>query len=222
MSKDSSKAPWLFPKWVNTLRPVIAVALVGGPLYVLTLVYYGNSAEATRTGYEPEQPVPYSHALHAGDLGIDCRYCHTTVENGAHAAIPPTQTCMNCHSGIRTTGPGILPVKESYSTGMPIEWVRVHDLPDFVYFNHGAHVSRGVGCVSCHGRVDKMEKVFQAEPLTMGWCLDCHRAPDAHLRPPEFATSMEWAPEEDRAEFGRRFRETNHIQPPTDCSTCHR
>ncbi|MFH1278006.1 MAG: cytochrome c3 family protein [Candidatus Eisenbacteria bacterium] len=222
MTKDSSKAPWLFPKWVNTLRPVIAVALVGGPLYVVTLVYYGNSAQATRIGYEPEQPVDYSHALHAGDLGIDCRYCHTTVEDNALAALPPTQTCMNCHSAIRTNSPKILPVAESYSTGMPVKWIRVHDLPDFVYFNHSAHVSRGVGCVSCHGRVDKMEKVFQTQPLTMGWCLDCHRSPDARLRPPEFATSMDWAPEEDPAEFGRRFRETNHIQPPTDCSTCHR
>lgn len=222
MSKDRSTSPWLFPKWVNVLRPAIAVALVGGPLYLITLIYYGNSAEATRVGYQPEQPVPYSHALHAGDLGIDCRYCHNTVERASRAAVPPTQTCMNCHAGIRAASPKILPVKESYTSGMPIEWVRVHSLPDFVYFDHSAHVTRGIGCVTCHGRVDKMETIYQDQPLTMGWCIDCHRAPEKYLRPPELVTSMDWAPEEDPVAYGRRLRETNHINPSTDCAICHR
>jgi len=120
-------------------------------------------------GYQPVQPVPYSHALHVGQLGIDCRYCHNTVEVAAQAAIPPTQTCMNCHAKIRAQSPKLLPVRESYATGMPVHWMRVHDLPDFVYFNHSAHVRRGVSCVECHGRVDKMEVVYQQEPLSMGW-----------------------------------------------------
>jgi len=214
--------PWIFPKWVNSLRVVIGVALIGLPLYAAILIYAGNSAEATRVGYRPEQPVAYSHALHAGDLGIDCRYCHTTVEDAAHAAVPPTQTCMNCHTAIRAESAKLIPVRESYATGMPIPWVRVHDLPDFVYFDHSAHVRRGVGCVSCHGRIDKMDEVHQEEPLTMGWCLDCHRAPEEHLRPVEHVTSMDWAPEEDPAELGRRLREERGIDPPTDCSTCHR
>ncbi len=149
---------------------------------------WGSPRRATDVGYAPEQPVPYSHALHAGQLGIDCRYCHNTVETAAHAAVPPTQTCMNCHAAIRKESEKLIPVRASYATGMPIPWVRVHDLPDYVYFNHSAHVRRGVGCVSCHGRVDTMEVVYQAEPLSMGWCLDCHRNPERHLRPVEFVT----------------------------------
>ncbi|RPJ43067.1 MAG: cytochrome C [Candidatus Latescibacterota bacterium] len=219
---QGSEQRWHLPRWTNRIRLYAPVVLVGGPLYLLTLAYYGNSAEATRVGYQPEQPVPYSHALHAGELGIDCRYCHNTVETTAQASIPPTEVCMNCHANIRASSEKIVPVRESWATGMPIEWARVHDLPDFVYFNHSAHVTRGVGCVECHGRVDKMEKVYQAEPLTMKWCLDCHRDPDARLRPPEAATSMDWVPAGDPAELGMRLREARGINPSTDCSTCHR
>jgi hypothetical protein len=129
---------------------------------------------------------------------------------------------MNCHNSVRTQSDKLAKVRQSYATGMPVEWIKVHDLPDFVYFNHSAHVTRGVGCVECHGRIDKMEVVYQAKPLTMGWCLDCHRKPEAHLRPPEFVTKMDWAPGEDRIELGKRLREQLNINPPTDCSTCHR
>lgn len=222
MTKDKSNEIFVFPKWTWVLRPGIAAAAVGGLIYSAVVVTFGFSPKATDVGYAPEQPVPYSHALHVGQLGIDCRYCHNTVEIAAHAAIPPTQTCMNCHSMIRKNSEKLTPVFTSYATGMPVEWIRVHDLPDYAYFNHSAHVRRGVGCVSCHGRVDTMEVVYQAEPLSMGWCLNCHRNPENHLRPVEFVTELDWVPEEDQLVLGARLRETNNINPPVDCSTCHR
>lgn len=214
-------SPYVFPRWSNALGPAIAVVAVGGLVYAVGIVNYGFSPVATDVGYMPTQPVPYSHALHAGDLGIDCRYCHTEVEQGPFAAIPPTELCMNCHATLRTTSEKLEPVRQSYLTGEPIHWVRVHDLPDFVYFNHSAHVRRGVGCVECHGRVDRMEVVYQVQPLSMRWCLDCHRNPDAHLRPPEMVTRMDWSPDDPLA-VGRQVREQLNINPSTDCSTCHR
>ncbi len=213
---------FVFPKWANHIRTIIGLALVGGPVYLVVVVWLGFSPKTINAGYQPVQPVPYSHALHVGKLGIDCRYCHNTVEVAAKAAIPPTQTCMNCHQRVRATSEKLAVVRQSNATGEPIPWVRVHDLPDYVYFNHSAHVTRGVGCVECHGRVDRMEEVRQVAPLSMGWCLDCHRNPDAHLRPPRYVTQLDWAPEEDRAEVGRQVREKRNIQPSTDCSTCHR
>jgi hypothetical protein len=173
-------------------------------------------------GYAPAQPVPYSHALHPGKLGIDCRYCHTTVENAAFAAIPPTQTCINCHARIRAKSDQLALVRESFGTGAPIPWVKIHDLPDYVYFNHGAHVRRGVGCVECHGRIDRMEVVAQVRTLAMSWCLDCHRRPEAHLRPPALVTQMDWVPPEDPVKYGARLRRETNINPSQDCSTCHR
>jgi hypothetical protein len=223
MEQDQRSA-FVFPRWVDELKPLVLGLGLGLPVFLVFLVWYGGSPATTDVGYAPAQPVPYSHALHAGEMGIDCRYCHTTVEIAAHAAVPPTQTCMNCHTNIRATSPKLLPVRESNATGMPVPWVRVHDLPDFVYFNHSAHVRRGVGCVECHDRIDKMEVVYQAKKLSMGWCLDCHRHPDAHLRPPEFATQMDWQPPAgmDRAAFGRTIRDQLKLNPSEDCSTCHR
>jgi hypothetical protein len=216
---------FVFPRWANSLRPALLVLLIGVPLYVIVMFAYGASPRTTDVGYAPKQPVPYSHALHAGELGIDCRYCHTAVEVAANATIPPTQTCMNCHANIRRGSEKLTPVRERFydteaAAGMPLEWIRVHDLPDYVYFNHSAHVRRGVGCVSCHGRVDKMEVVYQAEPLSMGWCLDCHRNPEPHLRPLDKITDMSWQPA-DSAE-GHRLAEQYNIHPSTDCNTCHR
>jgi hypothetical protein len=214
---------FVFPEWVDRLRPVLGVVLlVVLPAYLVLLVWYGFSPKTIAVGYAPVQPVPYSHALHAGDMGIDCRYCHNTVEIAARAAVPPTQTCMNCHAKIRTQSEKLLLVRQSAATGMPIPWVRVHDLPDYVYFNHSAHVRRGVGCVECHGRVDKMDVVRQVAPLSMGWCLDCHRHPEPRLRPAALVTKMDWVPGEDPEALGRRLRETLRINPSTDCSTCHR
>jgi hypothetical protein len=185
-------------------------------------VAYGASPRTINVGYAPVQPVPYSHALHAGELGIDCRYCHTAVEEAAHAAIPPSQTCMNCHTSIRRDSDKLRLLRDKHAKGEPVPWVRVHDLADYAYFNHSAHVRRGIGCVSCHGRVDKMEVVWQTAPLSMGWCLDCHRNPEQHLRPVEFVTQMDWVPNEDQLALGRRLREEYNIDPSTDCSTCHR
>lgn len=222
MTDEKSSNIFTFPKWTWVLRPGIALGAIGGLVYVSVLVYLGFSPRATDVGYMPIQPVPYSHALHVGQLGLDCRYCHTGVEVAAHASIPPTQTCMNCHSKVRSQSEKLIPVRESYATGMPVPWIRVHDLPDYVYFDHSAHVRRGVGCVSCHGRVDTMEVVYQAEPLSMGWCLECHRNPERHLRPAEFVTTLDWVPEEDQLILGARLAEANNINPPEDCNTCHR
>jgi hypothetical protein len=215
-------ALFVFPRWANKTVPRFGAVLGAAPLYLIGLVWYGASPMTVSVGYQPEQPVPYSHALHAGELGIDCRYCHNTVEHAAMAAIPPTETCMNCHQRVRTTSTKLEPVRQSAASGMPVEWIKVHDLPDYAYFNHSAHVTRGVGCVSCHGRVDQMEVVYQHEPLSMSWCVDCHRAPEAALRPPSEVTNMRWQPPEDQASFGAKLREQGNINPPTDCSTCHR
>jgi hypothetical protein len=215
---------FVFPRWANKTRVLAGAALGVTPLYLIGLVWYGASPKTTDVGYQPVQPIPYSHALHAGQLGIDCRYCHNTVEKAGFAAIPDTDTCMNCHSKVRTTSPALAPLRDAHATTKPIEWVKVHDLPDYVYFNHSAHVARGVGCVSCHGRVDQMPEVYQQETLSMSWCLDCHRHPNPNLRPPSEVTNMNWEPPngQSREDFGTELRQANHINPPTDCSTCHR
>ena len=212
----------VFPKWANKTRQLAGVALGVTPLYLIGAIWYGFSPKTTDVGYMPKQPVPYNHALHAGELGIDCKYCHNTVDKAAHAAIPPTETCMNCHQRIKAKSKKLQPVRDSFKSGKPVQWLKVHDLPDYAYFNHSAHVTRGVGCVSCHGRVDKMEEVYQHETLSMGWCLECHRAPEKNLRPPSEATNMEWKPPGDPVAYGAKFRKDNNINPPTDCSTCHR
>ena len=213
---------FIFPQWTETFKKWLAVLLLGGPVYLVALVAYGVTPEAIRIGYQPNQPVPYSHALHVGELGMDCRYCHNTVERAAHAAIPPAATCMNCHTAIFPDRDKLLPIREAFTrSDTPISWIRVNDLPDYVYFNHSAHVSRGVGCETCHGRVDQMEKVWQAKPLTMGWCLNCHNNPDPNLRDPSEATVMGWKPSATKL-HGTEYRKAHNIKPPTDCSTCHR
>ena len=213
---------FVFPRWTNRLREISAVVVIGGLLYATIFITLVFSPETSAIGYAPEQPVPYSHALHVGELGMDCRYCHVGVESAAQATIPPTQTCMNCHELIKSDSEKLAPVRESFASGMPVPWVKVHDLPDFVYFNHSIHISSGVGCVSCHGRIDQMEVVRQDKALTMGWCLECHRDPEQNLRPVEFVTAMDWQPAEEAGEVGRRLREAHDIEPSTDCTTCHR
>lgn len=211
-----------FPAWTNRLRAIAGPGAIVAAGYVVALVAFGASPKTLNVGFSPEQPVPFSHALHAGELGLDCRYCHTTVEKAARAAIPSTEVCMNCHARIRTQSEALAPVFASWSTGDSVRWKRVHDLPDYVYFDHGAHVSRGVGCVTCHGRIDTMERVRQEQPLSMGWCLACHRDAAPNLRPPEFATAMEWTPVGPAAELGDELAKARRIHPSTDCSTCHR
>jgi hypothetical protein len=224
----------IFPEWTETLKKAVRVLVVGAPVYLVLLVVLGVSdGKALRIGYQPTQPVPYSHARHAGELGIDCRYCHATVERGAKAAIPTANICMNCHSQVLTDDPRLLPVRQAYAEGTPIRWVRVHDLPDYVYFNHSAHVTRGVGCESCHGRIDTMVKVAQEKPLTMGWCLDCHRNPEPNLRCPKNVTVMGYGtpdaanqgsqePPCNTPDEGKTVRNMLNLNPPTNCSTCHR
>ena len=211
-----------FPEWTENFKKAVGLLVAGGPVYLIAVIAYGVTPEAIRIGYQPEQPVPYSHALHVGELGLDCLYCHNTVDESPHAAVPPATTCMNCHTGIHADSPKLLPIRESASQDKPVEWVRVHDLPDYVYFNHSAHVTRGVGCESCHGRVDRMKKVYQAKPLTMEWCLDCHRDPFPNLRPVEEVTTMGYDPKTDRRELGQELARQYNLNPRTDCSTCHR
>lgn len=214
--------PAIFPRWTNNIPIAIGVLapLVGAGL--VFAVAYWFSPRYTDVGYRPEQPVPYSHKLHAGDMGIDCRYCHDTVERSAHASIPPTATCMNCHEQVKTESLRLRKVRESYATGDPIEWVRVHQLPDYAYFNHSAHLAAGVGCASCHGRVDKMVVVEMQEPLSMGWCLECHRNPEPNLRPLDQVTNMNWDPAAEDYDPKRDPARTRQVNPPLHCSGCHR
>lgn len=195
---------------------------LGAAVSAVAGVWYYFSPEYTDVGYRPVQPVPYSHKLHAGDLGVDCRYCHTSVETSAKANVPPTATCMNCHTMILPESEKLLPIRESFATGQPMEWVRIHNIPDYAYFNHSAHVNAGVGCISCHGNVAQMEVVEQQKPLSMGWCLDCHRNPDPNLRPVDQVTNMDWQPPANQAEFVAQWKKEKNINPPVNCSGCHR
>jgi hypothetical protein len=208
----------IFPKWVNRLPLIIALFATSGAVGAVGFVWYYFSPRYTDVGYRPTQPVPYSHKLHAGILGIDCRYCHVGVEASPRATIPPTQTCMNCHTVIRKDSANLLPVQTSWAEDTPVPWVRIHDLPDYVHFSHSVHTNAGVGCASCHGRVDQMEVVAQHEPLSMGWCLECHRNPAPHLRPKDKVTDMAYFV--DPAEGAVRQMERN-LDPPRNCSACH-
>ena len=212
----------IFPKWTNKLPFILAIGTPFILIGIVFLIWWFGSPKYTDVGYQPKQPVPYSHKLHAGDLSIDCRYCHTTVETAATASLPPTQTCMNCHQLILPESKKLLPIRESWTTGKPMEWVRVHKIPDYAYFNHSAHINAGVGCASCHGNVAEMEVVKLAEPLSMGWCIDCHRNPDQHLRPISEVTNMKWTPPADQTELAHQYKIERSIQPSEDCSACHR
>ncbi len=214
---------FVFPRWSNALLPTAVAAVLVVPIYGALVLTYGLSPVTQNVGYMPTQPIPFSHAIHAGELGLDCRYCHNTVEQSAKAAIPPTQTCMTCHAQVQTESEPLSPLWESYAEGAAISWRRVHDLPDFVYFNHSAHVNRGVGCASCHGQVDEMDVVYQVQPLSMGWCLDCHRNPEPHLRPLDQITNLSFDPLKDQTPQERRaLLDLWRTAPPEDCSTCHR
>jgi hypothetical protein len=211
----------IFPEWTNRIPIYLVFGLVFAVIGSVAFVWYYFSPWYTDVGYRPKQPVEYSHKLHAGDLGLDCRYCHSNVEFSAVANIPPTQTCMNCHEIIKPESEKLAPVRESWETGVPIEWIRVHKIPDFAYFSHQAHLRAGVGCYSCHGDVSRMEVVTQRKPLSMSWCLDCHRNPLPHLRPQSELTNMNWKRLSDDAQPARAEAEMT-MKPPTDCSRCHR
>jgi hypothetical protein len=221
--------PQIFHHSTNTL----AKLSIFGAVFILLAAMW-VLAEINRSSYntgqyiEREQPVQFSHKHHVGDDGIDCRYCHTSVETSNSAGMPSTQTCMNCHTQIWADSPYLEPIRQSYKSGVPIEWTRVHDLPDYVYFNHSIHVAKGVGCSSCHGQVDNMPLVYQAAPLQMEWCLACHREPERFVRPKDKVFDMKWRVEnksnEELAE-GRQWVKDYDVKDSriiTSCSTCHR
>ena len=211
----------IFHRVTNTLSRVTifgAVFIAGFVLWVIGGIV--RSPYVTNQGIEREQPVPFSHQHRVGGLGIDCRYCHTSVETSNFAGIPPTQTCMNCHAQIWTEASILAPVRVSYATGRPIVWARVHRLPDFVHFNHSIHVNKGVGCATCHGRIDKMSLTYQASPLTMEWCLDCHRNPAKYVRPRDQVFNMAYTAR-NQEEIGPQLVRAYNIQSLTTCSTCH-
>lgn len=228
--------PQVFPKSMN---PIVRIAILVTPLVLASagasLAAFYRSDYTTGAREVVEQPVPFSHKHHVAQLGIDCRYCHTSVEKSANAGFPPTKTCMNCHQQMWNSADLLEPVRESYRTGEPIAWTKVHNVPDYTYFNHSIHVNKGVGCKTCHGPIDDMNLVYQSKTLLMEWCLDCHRAPEKYLRPKEEVYNMTWKPEDkinphtnkpyDQLTLGRELKEKYLIRGEsilTNCSICHR
>jgi hypothetical protein len=218
-----------FPRWANYLFPVLLIMAIGVLTYIPLVGTLALSPTTRSVGYQPQQPIPFSHAMHVGKLQMDCRYCHSTVESAPFAALPPTQVCLNCHAFIQAESPKLQAIRASFETGDPISWIKVHSLPDFVYFDHSIHVNKGVACEACHGKIDQMEEVYQARSLSMAWCLECHRHPEKHLRPREFVTAMGWDSSatlgKDQSELGSELLSLHRIPPThflTSCSTCHR
>jgi hypothetical protein len=241
----------IFPRGSNILPiKIVVCALVLVNAVSLGMWYY-FTPKYTRVGYQPAQPVPFPHDVHVSQLGMDCRYCHSFVEVAAHSNIPTTQVCMNCHSQVQRDNPKLAPIRDSWATGKPMEWVQIHKTSDFVYFNHSAHVNRGVSCVSCHGKVNEMPVVYHDQPHSMDWCLNCHRDPAGALRPLNQITNLNWKPEDEDVkkfvatfgkppgEEGKDFSKTRekltqeeigstllnkwHINPPDkNCAGCHR
>jgi hypothetical protein len=243
--------PQIFPRGANLVPLKILLVLGALATGAAAAVWYYWTPKYTKVGYQPAQPVPFSHKIHAGQLGLDCRYCHSFVETAAHSNIPTAQVCMNCHSQVQRENPVLEPVRRSFTTGEPVRWVQIHKTPDHAYFNHAVHINRGVSCVSCHGRVDQMDVVYQDQSLAMKWCLDCHRAPENHLRPLDKVTDLGWAPPrnstalaqmlgvtvedlgikadkklsaaEAQKEMGEFFVHKRGVHPPdSNCFGCHR
>jgi hypothetical protein len=216
----------IFPKSANALplQIIIFLGILGG-VAAAGITYYATPAYL-RVGYQPVQPVPFEHSLHAGQLGIDCRYCHSGVEKSGTSSVPSAQTCMNCHSLVKTTSPLLEVVRQSYATGEPVPWVKIHAVPDYVYFNHSVHVARGVSCVECHGKVNEMPVVHQDQPHSMSWCLDCHRHPAGRIRDPKDVFNLDSARLADQGPAGeKKAQEYIHnwkVMPPQSCSGCHR
>lgn len=213
----------IFQPSANTLA---RVSIFGGILVLFGLLgawdLFLRSPYHTGVGKPVEQVVPFSHKHHVQQLGLDCRYCHTSVENGAFAGIPPTKTCMNCHAQIWKDAPMLEPVRESFRSGKPLEWTRVHDSPDFVYFDHSIHVAKGIGCATCHGQVDEMPLMWRENTLHMTWCLDCHRHPEKYVRPKEHVFDMQWKAPADQKVQGAKLVAEYEIVSQTSCSVCHR
>ena len=218
----------IFPAGTNAIVRAVIVAVPLAACALIGVLYAMEwSPWATRIWVPISQPVPFSHKHHVSQLGIDCRYCHTGVEKSAYAGIPPTETCMTCHSQLYTDQAMLQPVRESLATGTPIRWNRVHDLPDFVYFNHSIHVNKGIGCTSCHGRENQMQLVWQDQTLYMSWCLQCHRHPEKYIAPRDQVFNPERVAlkDEGRLDEARQLVKDYHVQSSgvlTDCNTCHR
>jgi hypothetical protein len=214
----------IFPKWTNWL----AVYLIIGAVLVSSVLtvgaWYYLTPKYSKVGYQPIQPVAFSHAIHAGQLGLDCRYCHNAVEKSWFSNIPSSSTCMNCHNQVLKDDLRLSLVRESALSGQPIPWIQVHRVPDFVYFNHSVHVDRGISCVECHGPINQMDEVYQYQPLSMTFCLDCHRHPETKLRPLDKITDLNWKPAspEKQLEFGRKAMTQWHVESLQNCSACHR
>jgi hypothetical protein len=213
----------LFHRSTNTLSKVSVVCGAMGVGLLLAFAYgMDRGSYITDVGVVKEQPVPFSHKHHAGDDGIDCRYCHTSVESSSFAGLPATEICMSCHSQIWSNAAILEPVRTSWRTGESLSWTRVHDLPDFVYFNHSIHINKGMGCSTCHGRVDQMPLMFKANTLYMNWCVECHRDPAKNVRPKDQVFNMAYQKPANQEELGRKLVQEYHIQSLTDCNTCHR
>jgi hypothetical protein len=207
----------IFPRSLNKLPLLSAVGGLVVQCAIVFAFWYYASPKNLQVGYEPTQPVPYSHRLHAGQMGMDCRYCHAQIERAAHAQIPPTQVCMGCHALVLTQDARLAPVRASWESNQPIEWVKVHKLPEHAYFDHSPHLAAGVGCATCHGRIDQMDVVRLDKPISMGWCLECHRDPSPNLRPKDQITNMAWTPADIPAGWTPPA-----VNPPQNCSGCHR
>jgi formate-dependent nitrite reductase cytochrome c552 subunit len=213
-----------FPKWTNNLpRNIIIGALLAGTAVTAGVTYY-FTPKYTRVGYEPIQPVAFPHSVHVTQLGLDCRYCHNGVEKSWYSNIPATSVCMNCHNQVLKDDDRLAVVRDSYATGKPIPWVQIHKLPDYAFFNHSVHVNRGVSCVECHGQINHMDEVYHAKPLSMSFCLDCHRDPAKHLRPLDKITDLDWKAPNEATQLadGQKFVHDWKVQSLQNCSTCHR
>lgn len=217
--------PQIFPpsaNWASKASILVTLVIVGTFLGILLNI--NRLDYVSKVGVPVDQPVPFSHKHHVKGMGIDCRYCHSTVEESAFAGIPPTETCMTCHSQVWTEAPILEPVRLSFRDNKPLEWTRVHDLPDFAYFNHSIHVKQGIGCQTCHGQVDQMPLMWKENTLNMEWCLECHREPEKFVRPRAEVFNLAWEPPGDQEDLGRQLVEEYQIQTTqlTDCSICHR
>lgn len=215
----------IFHPFTNTLS---RASIVGGLLAIAGLLWafgmFLRSPYVTEVGVARDQPVPFSHKHHVGGLGLDCRFCHTTVDKATFAGIPPTKTCMTCHSQVWVDSPMLEPIRASFRSDKPVSWTRVHDLPDFAFFNHSIHLSKGVGCTTCHGQVDQMPLMWREASLNMEWCLDCHRHPEKYVRPRELVYSVDWQPPPDQLKQGAELVKKYGVRTSqiTNCSVCHR
>ncbi len=219
----------VFPKWTNKLPVrVIAGLILAGAAAVSGVTYY-LSPKYARVGYQPPQPVPFSHTIHVSQVGLDCRYCHSHVEKSWYSNVPSSSTCMNCHNQVLKDDPRLELVRQSYTNNTPVPWVQIHKTPDYVYFNHAVHVTRGISCVKCHGQVNEMDEVYHAKPFSMAFCLECHRDPAQHIRPREHVTDLNWKWSEDphinealQKQHGQELVHSWKVMASQNCTACHR